>query len=405
MPEKAKVLSVAASRFSSFPLPLEALYQSLGAGFDVTAFDFACLLSSWETLKAIAWQLNETSSHSWVNPETRHFASPDVFELLGGLRSYGALAVDDGVALYVPPGFSTLGNVELLPEPNVPTNVPDVLVDPAPRQVMELLGTQDEAIASYLESRTAAGTDGHFETKVGVSRIDIPLARFNLPLTLHVRPVSYWSIREFNRRMLLGGDDRLLRMRAESLREILQPADSIAVPCPNGLFLEVALITKDQKLVVLEKSPARSALARQGYSWTCTLEEGLVWHKDVTDKVFDARRTLLRALRNELSLDSDAVETFRLLGLAVETTHLNIALLGVVQLSVDSSLLIHKIQQSEDFGARFRFVDLASAFSELFSEPSNFPAAWHPLARMRILLAMYNLSGRNLVWQHRGPLD
>src|SRR5262249_8143258 len=103
--------------------------------------------------------------------------------------------------------------------------------------------------------------------------------------------------------MLMDTTDNVLaQMREVALGTILKPHDNhLGYNFPSTLFVEVALLTSDNNLLLLRKSRARSALAKIGRVWTCTIEERVLWD-DVGEEIhFDD--TVLKGLKRELELE------------------------------------------------------------------------------------------------------
>jgi hypothetical protein len=304
-----------------------------------------------------------------------------------------AFAVDDGVMLYLPRGFSCLriDLTKIVIQRNSLTQ--DILTNPTEADLLQAgIENYEENVQSYLRSRAKNGAEGIFHTKVGLLRIDYPVDRIGQPLTLHLVPLSYWVLREFNRRILDYPDAEISSLRNESLSKILSTRDSVTFPCPSALYVEVSIVTQDMKLVILEKNRKLSALARKGFSWTCTLEEGLVWAKDINEDYVDFDSVVKRGLGLELNITPDDIDGIEYYGVALEHTHLNSAIVGVMMLNIPSRDLESRIKSSEDFGLGYHFISLDSMFQELFLEVNHQGKSWHPTGRLRALFVLYHLS-------------
>jgi hypothetical protein len=328
----------------------------------------------------------------WTFSETRCFASAEVLKNLSLHQRNDIFAIDDGVALDQPPGFNQLDVQKVRTVCESSGIVPVELTNPSKIELLQFhFDGYNEKIDSYLLKRMKAKEQhvGIFRTKVGLTQIDYPIPRIGQPLTLHVAPLSYWTIREFNRRILGDPPDvELLALREESLGEILSAKDEVKFSCPSALYVELSIVTRDRKLVILEKNPRLSVVARRGLRWTCTIEEGLEWTRDIRDGQLDFFGTAKRGLYNELKIKQEEIASIEFCGIALEHTHLNSAILGVIVLHVSEQDLKPRIDESYDFGLRSRFISLESAFQELFVSTNENSASWHPTGRMRALFAL-----------------
>jgi len=266
---------------------------------------------------------------------------------------------------------------------------------------LEGSGKYSEKINSYLQGKIEEKEihkDTHpFSTKVGLTQIDYPLPREGHSLTLHVAPLSYWTVQKFNRQMLEDPPDgELLALKEESLEKILSAKDKVTFPCPSALYIEMSIITSDGKLVILEKHKQLSALARTGHRWTCTIEEGLGWRRDIHDGRLDFYGAAKQGVSTELKIKPEEIDTISFYGIALEHTHLNSALLGVMTLKVSEQDLKQRIVEFADPGEfvldTTRFVKVDSVFQNFFSGSNESSASWHPTGRMRALLTLYSLN-------------
>ena len=335
------------------------------------------------------------AQHSYA--ETQRFASPTVLESLNRRRNFTAFAIDDGVTLYHSPDFQPLQLAQLVAIVQPHPSIPKVLEKPNERELLNAIKIVENApIKTYLQNKAKGGAQDKFQTKVGLATLYPPVPKIGEPLKLHIFPLSYWITKEFNRAILDHSSQVLLEFKENSLDQILSAKDTLIIPCPSQFFVEVSLVTTDEKLVLLEKNPKLSVLARTGSRWTCTIEEGLVWAKDIKGSRIDFRAAIERGVHSELSIKPEEIFSVDFFAVALEHTHLNTALIGVMKLSIPSEALIPRILRSEDFGLNFRFVELQAAFHELFDNPQHV-LQWHPTARLRALLSLYQRYGRNQV--------
>ncbi len=155
------------------------------------------------------------------------------------------------------------------------------------------------------------------------------------------------------------------------------------------------MVTNDGKLVILEKHKQLSVLARTGHRWTCTVEEGLGWERDIHNGQLDFYEAAKQGVSTELKIKPEEIETIGFYGIALEHTHLNSALLGVMTLKISEQDLKRKMVEFADPGEfvidTTRFINANSVFQNFFGSSSENSAAWHPTGRMRALLTLHSL--------------
>jgi hypothetical protein len=195
--------------------------------------------------------------------------------------------------------------------------------------------------------------------------------------------------------MLLNPEDsRLQDIRHTCLRKVFANQDnSIRIDFPSALFAELAVITSDDKFLLLRKDPEQSALARVARSkrglWTCTLEEGLLWNRSLQPgelNVFDA---IAAGVQSEFGLDPKSViSDWRLLAVAITHVHLNAALIGYVKLSLTAAEMSEVVRavihdpDRRDFLDQ-EYLDVDDAANQLSKRRDEL----HPTALMRAVLS------------------
>ena len=240
----------------------------------------------------------------------------------------------------------------------------------------------------------SGGATGSFQVKVGVRRVDYPVPRIQEPLRIEAYPLSFWVVREFNRRLLDQPDPQIAAIREACLDSVLGAGESILFECPTALYVHLAVLSSDNKLLIVEKNYQLSALARRGLRWSCAVEEGLIWHKDVKGGSLDLRRVAERGLRTELAVASNLIRSVNWFGLALETTHLNLGVLGLARLGLSGTEILKRVTKSEELGPDCRLIPLDEVYDLLFRQGADFEGSWHPTARLRALLALYSINGR-----------
>ncbi len=337
---------------------------------------------------------------------TELLASDRVKKALAHSQNFASLAVDDGVALYVPArslDFDRRSRVVRLVDADQST--PD-LTNPTREQLIKTLAAVSNGkVRRHLQGRIKNGAVGTFRAKAGLRRLDYPNDRVDQPLTLHLSPLSYWVVDQFNRRMLREHADQsqtLFHLREECARQILSGGQHVVFPCPSALYVEVALVTSDGKLVLLEKHDRKSDLAYAGLRWTCSIEEGVEWRHVGDDGALDLEGVAVEGAGLELAIKPAEIDHVQLSAIALESTHLNTGVLGTMRLRISARALEPRIADAQDFVGH-KFVSLqpiSRAIDRLFGGNEWSQECWHPTARLRALLALERLSGRDELVRH-----
>lgn len=341
-------------------------------------------------IREIVLSIDEKNGINWTYNYTPKFASDSLLKSLVFNRNFSLLAIDNGLAFYHTNNYNNISSNEI--EIRIPEWVDEInsndLVDPTVNELNEIIPSFYDESADYLKTRIEVDSTGFFNCKVGLIKIEKPVKRLGQPLTLTVIPLSYWVVREFNRRMLKAPDDRKLqKLRNYNLSQLTDMEDNVTFKCPSALYVELALITADGMICIAEKNPQLSVLARTNRSkWTCTIEEGLEWNKDIKidKKVIDMKTVISRCFHLELDIFEEHIVEIKLTDVALEYTHLNSAITGLCLLSITSGELKTQIEDSEDFQMGYKFVPIEN-INEQFFENSDLNVSWHPTARLRML--------------------
>lgn len=341
-------------------------------------------------IREIVLSIDEKSGINWTYEQTPKFASDSLLKSLVFNRNFSLFAIDNGLAFYHTLNYNNISSKEI--KIRIPQWVDEInskdLVDPTEDQLLKTIPSYYDESADYLKTRIGVDSTGFFNCKVGLIKIEKPIKRLGQPLILTVIPLSYWVVREFNRRMLKAPDDRLLqKLRDDNLSKLTDMEDTVTFKCPSALYVELALITADGMICIAEKNPQLSVLARTNRSkWTCTIEEGLEWNKDIKieEKVINMETVTSRCFHLELDIFKEHIVEIKLTGVALEYTHLNSAITGLCVLSLSSGEVKTQIERSEDFQLGYKFVPIES-INEQFFEKSNPNVSWHPTARLRML--------------------
>jgi hypothetical protein len=253
----------------------------------------------------------------------------------------------------------------------------------------------DPRFAEYLHSRVGLDRDTDFYPKIGLRSVAYETPRLELPLTLRVAPLSFWIEGQFNRRIItdLANDPRLQHLyqdcRAEILRAWKVERRGFSLPGPSSLFVEVAIVTRDQELMVVKKSAQTggSDSRRVGRGWSCTLEEGIRWDKADRSGRLDLNAALNFGLISELEIKPENVVETRWLGIALEN-HLNSALVGFTRIDLSRRELRARIPNND-----FEECDFVAfqQMGKIFGRDRD--GSWHTTARLRAFLTFAELVG------------
>ena len=155
----------------------------------------------WELLYECAIQISAEKRH-WHAPETIRHASPEVKRDSIRTNNLRAMAIDDGVALLNPlPLLCFEQQIDIVENAECLFAAPSsgVLHDPTADQLIEIAHMESPDVAQYLESMARDGASGSFQYKVALTSLLPPVRRVGQNLRVGVRPLSYWTVREFNR--------------------------------------------------------------------------------------------------------------------------------------------------------------------------------------------------------------
>ena len=347
-----------------------------------------------ETVRKIVAAADKYLGIIWSYKETPKFAEESLIHDMISNRNYSSLAIDTGYSFYHSPRLSYLPN-DLI-KVKIPTWVSEInsddMINPTKAEMLSAIPSKFGDISEYLIERLHAdpseSVEGFYNCKVGIIKIEKPIPRFNVPMILTVIPLTYWIIKEFNRRILREQSDKKLQQLKKINQSLLtQNAPIIDINCPSALYIEVALLTADNRVCIVEKNPNLSVLADSGRSkWTSTLEEGLEWHKDVDveNSCINMKTVIARCLYLELGIKEEFMNEIQLVGIALEYTHLNTGIYGLCSVGLNSGEIENLIAQSEDFQLKCKFIPLQFIEDEYFNH-LNDNLKWHPTARLRLL--------------------
>ena len=348
-------------------------------------------------LNKLIQSIERLKPERWTYIETLLYACDSLKRKLQKNRNYSALAIDNAFVFYNANDYDSISSDKIkikIPEWAVRINSLD-LNDPTPEELQSVIPPYYEDIAEYLKDRisaidtkaTAKELAGGFNCKVGVIKIEKPIKRLGTPLVLTVIPLSYWVVREFNRRIISDPDDTKLQdFKIDNQELLTKNSSTIIFKCPSALFIELAIITSDNMVCVVEKSPNLSIYAATNRGkWTCTVEEGAEWNKHIvfSEQSLDIKSIISRCLNIELNISENYIESVKLNMVALEFANLNTGIIGFCKLSIDSESIRDNFKKSEDFKSIPVFTPIAEINTTYF-ENSDSKINWHPTARLRL---------------------
>ncbi|RXH12323.1 XRE family transcriptional regulator [Bradyrhizobium guangzhouense] len=242
-----------------------------------------------------------------------------------------------------------------------------------------------DPVIQYLLERTGrkhAGSGVDFaDEKLGLHSLILP-TQVRREFEVSIVRTSFWTEREFNRRIVLPDvEPELIDLARGTWDVILSPRVlEIEFEFPCTIYIEFVLITRDDKLLVLKKKQNVPNIP----VWSCSVERGLRWNTSMNKGEFNLEEPLLECLEAELQLETTHVEDWWFTAVGLKA-HLDSAVLGYVRLSLTkeqlSSLIGPQISSGEShYFSEFDFVRLDSAIAEL---QEKYGEQLHPSALAR----------------------
>lgn len=332
----------------------------------------------------------------WTFRMTDLFASQDVKASLVSSGNRSALAIDDGVMLCL----AAQPFKEVVHRCEVPPGMDTT--DLEKEEIADINRFLDDGwsaeIIDHLKLHAAKANSADYECKVALKGFDPPATRSQAIPGLRLSPVNWWVTFNFNRLALFPAPPPLLELHARGRQQILRLGSSGTVPFPSTLHLEMAVVTKDRHLVIVEKMSGPSQAATTGRRQSCTFEVAFRWNAPPMPDRLGIEEPLRAALREKLDLDYETVTDWGLFGIALEHPHLNTAMLGWCSIDLTAEALsTHLSGLLQRPGAVYRSarpVPLETARRE-FASPGP-SADWHMTARLRMWLTSLAIEGKRL---------
>jgi hypothetical protein len=205
-------------------------------------------------------------------------------------------------------------------------------------------------------------------------------------LSMHVLQTRYSEV-AFNRHMIRhqpGDRDALIKDLV---------LGSLAPSFPHTLCLHMVVVTSDDKIVTVKRSPKVDCFPN---TWSVSVEERLKLEDLSGDPRTTCSRWAFRLLKEELGLVRPAyhVDDLKILSVFLEADYLNVSLCGYAQLQIDSvelgkRLLAGPRTDHEFTEVNFLEFDKTHLIRELL-RPSR---QYHPTSAYRLLYAMFKRFG------------
>lgn len=247
-------------------------------------------------------------------------------------------------------------------------------------------------IEDYLRGRLDEGS-GDSTCKVGFAGLFYSQTgnKSQQPVKLRVRPLSYWVTQQFNKEMAAQPNNAVLRnLRTKYGTKLFKATEDFLCDCPSSLYLEMAVVTRDNYVLKLAKTPKHSVFGklRGEPVFTCGIEHGFSWRehiKTIGSKLqLNVQQALADGLQEELAVQLSEVAAWSVSALAIQYTHLNAALLGAVRLNLTRGDLIDRIKLPSRFFEKLDFLSVPDAILAIESDKGT--GKWHQTALMRINL-------------------
>jgi hypothetical protein len=347
----------------------------------------------------------------WVYKETAIYASDDAKNRLRQVGATHAFAIDDSIRL-VELSLSKPSDTDkeyLEVECRIPTETTILVHDdkPSNEALTESIDDFDSDVKNYLlaDPSFKADEDKKAEWKLGVQSIRPYVDTLGeTQESIVVRPLSYRATDSFNRQIIKGKaavltgqkhpNPNLESLYETSVKSILTSSELYKFSFPSQLFVELAIATSDNKVMLVKKTGAVGAgvVANIGKAWTCGPEAGLTFKNLQNDKYVIMYDAIAACLKSEFGVSKESVVSWYIGGLCLQLTHLNTSLYGYCRISLSGEELIEcfRAQKSkqfilEDDSAQYpELVDIDKIPELLVEEPRYDGKSWHPSAKIRL---------------------
>ncbi len=212
-------------------------------------------------------------------------------------------------------------------------------------------------------------------------------------IRLLVEPQPYWVEEQFNRKLIDKRDARLnalLQRLRRQLYRTYSPGEW-KLNFPSALYVEVSLVSNDNRVLLVKKSRRKSDLANAaGLKWSCSVEEGVKWSDLDEDNRLDLHRVVRRGLKEEFGVSDNQLIKANFYAVVLQETHLNSVIAGVATVDLSGDELERRVNSGlyTDYDSG-EAIPLRQAVPLLSGTPSaDHPRRWHPTALIRLHFAV-----------------
>jgi predicted nucleotidyltransferase len=345
-----------------------------------------------------AWELLTTCAQTAITLQRakraaakNRFAAASVKQELEDYQATSLVAIDTAIELYRGDDLVVGGDIPIAIDRKYRPDIHEMeTYDPGQRAM--LVAEWPDLVREFVDPKIEDSAFPRSECKVGFTRLEYSQRGIGDRPRLAVRPLTYWLVRHFNKEIAanLNQSQRHKRVRRECLEHLLVAAEDFKMECPSALYVELAVITSDRRIPVFIKSVKHSVLSRQARNevLTCGPEYGLVWKRHIAEgpqgPVLNVGAAILEGLNDEIRVQPDEVEEWKILSLALQCVHLNTALVGVVRLRLSQTELMARLRN-----LRYHQIDKFISDMEI---PDTIQAdfghdKWHVTGLLRLDLA------------------
>lgn len=255
-----------------------------------------------------------------------------------------------------------------------------------------------EDIRDYLINQLDEKECDNCQCKVGFAGISYSHVGMDLQTGINrkakllVRPLNYWILQQFNLEMAAKpGNPELRHFREKYGSKLFKQIEDFQCKCPSGLYVEVAVVTKEGYVTKIPKLAKHSpqGQGRGSAVFTCGFEHGFSWHAHIkrtgNNALLNVSQGLRDGLEKEFLVKPTEIERWDISTLAVHHAHLNAALLGVVHLKLSKGELLDRFPHDDKKhfdNERLSYISRDNA--KLAVQVDKGKGIWHQTALMRL---------------------
>lgn len=218
-------------------------------------------------------------------------------------------------------------------------------------------------VSGFLEPRLKVPDATDAQWKLGMSLVQAPIDVLDKSTRIVVRPLSYLVTEMFNRAFILRliaqphgakverSDKALDELLPKCLKASLSNAGSFNFPFPSQLFVEIGVVTRDRRCLLMRKRNNPGVVAGIGRSWTCGPEFGFAAadlraaSNGPGKRRISVKPVIEKALVKELGVLPERLIRWRIDGVALQHVHLNTALYGHCHVDLTGAELMEKFEE------------------------------------------------------------